>query len=87
MKIVTIKDILKKENHLFYRNDYSGTVVYEITNGTTLDQPVEFSIERSALGTVDIQIRLPEAFDYPRVPALRSLKAYISSIEKEGTLL
>lgn len=87
MKIITIKDILKKENHLFYRNDYSGTLVYEAGGGKQIDQPLEFSIERSAMGTVDISVTLPRDFDYPRVPAIRSLKDYISAIDEKGMLL
>jgi len=87
VKIITIKDILKKENHLYYRNDYSGTLVYDDGNGIEEEQPLEFSIERSAVGTVDISVNLPDSFTYPRVPALRSLKEYISAIEKKGTLI
>jgi len=87
VKIVTIKDILKKENQLYYRNDYTATVVYEIGKGKRVDQPLEFSVERPATGNLDISIQLPATFDYPRVPALRSLKEYISSIEKKGNLL
>lgn len=87
MKIITIKDILKKENHLYYRNDYSGILVFEVGQGKTKDHPLEFSVERSAVGGVDVTVNLPENFDYPRIPALRSLKEYISSIDKEGKLL
>ena len=87
MKIITIRDILKKENHLFYRNDYTGTLVYETGTGKQVDQQFDFSVERSATGEVDISIKLPAAFDYPRVPAIRSLKEYISTIDKKGTLI
>ncbi len=89
MMIVEVTNIKKKDIPLHYRNEYSGEAHF--TNSTGADDAgnchlIEFSIERSALGKIDIQVRFIDAPDYPLVPVIKSLKTYILDLEQKGQL-
>jgi hypothetical protein len=86
MEIVSLNNINKKDIPLHYRNEYSGQVVYINMLGKEVSIPVEFIVERSALGTLDISVEFTSPLDYPLLPALRSVKSYIAGMDKEGLL-
>lgn len=81
-----MNNINKKDIPLHYRNEYSGQVVYINMLGKEVSIPVEFIVERSALGTLDISVEFTSPLDYPLLPALRSVKSYIAGMDKEGLL-
>lgn len=85
MTIHEIRNINKKENHLHYRNEYSGSLVYSA--GTLEEEtPLEFILERDAMGKTDISVSFPSSLHYPLLPALRKVKAYIADLDKRGML-
>jgi hypothetical protein len=86
MEIVSLDNINKKDIPLHYRNEYSGEVVYKNMLGQKESIPVEFIVERSALGSLDISVEFTSPIDYPLLPALRSVKSYIAGLDKEGRL-
>jgi len=87
MKILEIRDITKKHLHLHYRNEFRGAAVFEYTKNNTEEIPVEFSIEHSATGAVDISARMLKKINYPLLPAIKSLKDHIRELEKTGKLM
>jgi len=86
MEILSLTEIVKKDIPLHYRNEYTGKILYKSLQGGEEKTPIEFIVERSALGTLEINIEFKTPLDYPLVPALKSVKAYISSMDKKGEL-
>ncbi|MDR2898183.1 MAG: hypothetical protein LBU99_05140 [Spirochaetaceae bacterium] len=85
MKVLEIKDMLRKEVPLYYRMDYTGTAVVEIPL-KVIEAPVEFTIETDPLGRKTIELTLKNDIDYPLVPLVKSLKEYILELSREGLL-
>ncbi|MDR3333593.1 MAG: hypothetical protein LBT13_01720 [Treponema sp.] len=85
MKILEIKELIRKDVPIYYRRLFSGIVIMEL-----LDKPVErhidFSIETKPTGQKEILITIAEPLDYPLVPILRALKTSIDAIDERGAL-
>ena len=86
MKVLEIKDIEKKNIPLHYRNEFKGSAVFEYTHQKREESPVEFTLEHSATGGIDVSVRILKKLNYPLLPALKSLKQYIRDLEKQGKL-
>ncbi|WP_143305699.1 hypothetical protein [Marispirochaeta aestuarii] len=86
MKIHEIRNLTKKETPLHYRNEYTGSLVYS-AGKIEEEAVVEFTLERTATGNVDISVSFPSSIHYPLVPAVKKVKAYITGLEKTGRLL
>lgn len=86
MKVLEIKDIKKKNIPLHYRNEFKASVVFEYMHLKQEESPVEFTLEHSATGNIDISVRILKKLNYPLLPALKSLKDYIRDLEKQGKL-
>ncbi len=86
MKVLELKNIEKKNIPLHYRNEFKGSAVFEYTHQKQEESPVEFTLEHSATGSVDISVRILKKLNYPLLPALKSLKDYIRDLEKQGKL-
>lgn len=86
MKVLEIKDITKKNIPLHYRNDFKGSAVFEYIPQKREESPVEFSLEHSATGDINISVKILSKINYPLLPAIKSLKAYILQLEKKGKL-
>jgi len=48
--------------------------------------PVEFVLEHKPTGGVDVSATLAESIDYPVMPFVSKLKAYIAELDKSGAL-
>ncbi|MFO7849061.1 MAG: hypothetical protein R6V67_03785 [Spirochaetia bacterium] len=88
MKILEIHNIEKKDVPLYYRNEYTGKAVLEYgPHKVPEEKTVEFVLERSATGDVDIKARFLDQLNYPLLPALKVLKKHILELDKKGKLL
>lgn len=87
MRVLEIRDITKKHLHIHYRNEFKGAAVFEYSKNNREEIPVEFAVEHSANGSVDISARMLEKLNYPLLPAMKSLKDHIRSLERKGKLL
>ena len=87
MDLIDIKDIIRKDIPLHYREEFTGLAVFNNKRLETIENRIEFSLERTAFGTKEVEIRFPVTPDFPVISAIRNLKQYILSIEKEGRLL
>jgi hypothetical protein len=85
MKIIEIKDIVRKDVPLYYRRLFSGTVVMDLLNKPG-EYPIDFSIETKPTGSKEISVTLPDRIDYPLVPLVKELKKFIDKLDGSGGL-
>ncbi len=85
MKMLGFKNLVKKDLAVDYRKVYTALAEIEINN-SSLEKKVEFSIEHSPLGHIDVNVSLLEHIDYPLVPVLRTIKHFIHEEHKKGSL-
>ena len=85
MKIIEIKNIIRKDVPIYYKNFYKGILVIELI-GKPQEIPVEFIIEHKPTGMLDISVTLSEQIDYPLVPLMKEIKAYIAELDSTRNL-
>jgi len=85
MKIISIKDMIRKDVPIYYRKLFTGVAVIELNKGPE-DYRIDFSIEYKPTGHKDITIKFIDTIDYPLVPVNKELKTYIEELENAGGL-
>ena len=85
MKILEIKDLVRKDVPIYYRRLYSGTVVLELIN-KPVEFPLDFQVEQKPTGQVEIGLSFKEKIDYPLVPLQKELKKFIGALDSDGKL-
>jgi hypothetical protein len=85
MKIVEIKNIIRKDVPLYYRMHYSGIAVLELID-KNIDCHIDFSVETKPTGAREISITRIDTVDYPLIPLKRELKNFIGSLDSGGVL-
>jgi len=85
MKIIDIKNIVRKDFPIYYRRYYTGIVILELVNKSK-EMPVDFTIEQKPTGQLEITATFSESVDYPLVPLQKELKKYIGSLDAGGKL-
>jgi hypothetical protein len=85
MKILEVKDIVRKDVPIYYRRLYTCIVVLELINKPQ-DVRIDFSIEHKPTGQKEILITLIDKVDYPLVPLNSALKKVIDDLETSGAL-
>ncbi|MCL2320162.1 MAG: hypothetical protein FWC45_08755 [Treponema sp.] len=85
MKVVEIKNIIRKDVPIYYRRLYSGIAVMELINDP-VEIPLDFQIEQKPTGHVEIGVTLSKKVDYPLVPLQKELKSFIGALDSNGKL-
>jgi len=85
MKVITIKDMIRKDVPIYYRKLYTGVAVIELSNKNS-DYRIDFSIEYKPTGFKEIVVSFLDTIDYPLVPVNRELKNFIGELETVGGL-
>ena len=85
MRIVEIKNIVRKDVPIYYRRLYSGIAVLELLS-KPVEIPLDFQIEHKPTGQTEINITLSGVLDYPLVPLYKELKNYIGTLDSSGKL-
>jgi hypothetical protein len=85
MKVLEIKDIVKKDVPIYYRLLYTGIAVMELVN-KSVERRINFSIEVKPTGQKEILVTLAEPVDYPLVPLIREIKTFIRHLTSTGGL-
>jgi len=85
MRIVTIKDMIRKDVPIYYRKLFTGIAVIDL-NGKPLDFRVDFTIEYKPTGAKEISVSFIDKVDYPLVPVTRELKQFIATLEAANGL-
>lgn len=86
MKILELKDIIKKDMLIHYRRVYDATAVVKMVDQSIIDLLLTITIEQSPLGHNDITVDFNNSIDYPLVPAMKKVKTYIADIDSKGML-
>jgi 2-methylaconitate cis-trans-isomerase PrpF len=80
MKIVKLKDTVRKDVPIYYRKLYTSVVVIEL-NDKQNDYRIDFSIETKPTGAKEINVNFIDTIDYPLVPVTNNLKTYINELD------
>ena len=85
MRILEIKNVVRKDVPIYYRRLYSGIAVMELIS-KPVEIPLDFQIEQKPTGLVEIGVTLSKKVDYPLIPLQKELKKYIGALESDGKL-
>ena len=85
MRVITIKDTIRKDVPIYYRNLYTGVAVIELAKGPQ-NFRIDFAIEFKPTGQKEVTVSFIEEVDYPLVPIIKELKKYIYEQESAGGL-
>ena len=86
MNVISINNIIRKDIPLHYREEFSGLAVFNDKRSKESESKIEFSLERTAFGTKQVEVKFIKVPDYPVIQAIRTLKEFILIMEKEGKL-
>jgi hypothetical protein len=86
MHIQEITNLERKEIPLSYRRLYSGEAIIAFADDRETTCPIEFALEHSPTGRVDIRVEVKGAIDYPIVPIIRKLKDHIARLDRARSL-
>ena len=85
MKIISLKDMIRKDIPIYYRKLYTGIAVIEINNANK-EYRIDFSIEYKPTGQKEITVSFIDAIDYPLIPISKEIKNYIIELENSRGL-
>jgi hypothetical protein len=85
VKVISIKDMIRKDVPIYYRQLFTGVAVIELNNSPS-DYRIDFSIEQKATGQKEITVSFIDKIDYPLVPINKELKNYIGELDNVGGL-
>jgi len=86
MKVIGIRDIQRKKAAIEYRRMYTGTATLSLNGASSIDVPIEFALEQTALGSIDISVKLLREIEYPVPPVINEIKEYIHKLSTTGQL-
>lgn len=85
MKVLEIKEIVRKDVPIYYRRFFSGIARIEFLENK-MERHIDFFIETKPTGQKEILVTLAEPVDYPLVPLIRALKTAIDTLDDNGNL-
>ena len=85
MKIIELKNIVRKDVPIYYRRLYTGIAVLELINKTE-EVHLDFQIEHKPTGQIEISITSMGKIDYPLVPLQKEIKQFIGDMDSNGKL-
>ncbi len=85
MKVVELKQIVRKEHPLYYLRSFSAIATIDLYHKYT-DRRVEFSIEINPYGKKEINVQLIEPVEYPIIPVIKALRHTIAELDDHGGL-
>jgi len=85
MKIVTLKDMIRKDVPIYYRKLYTSVAVIELNNSQN-EYRIDFSLEIKPTGAKEVNVTFIDAVDYPLIPVIRELKRYIVELDSADGL-
>ena len=85
MKIICIKDTIRKDVPIYYRMLYTGVAVIDLGQGSS-NFRIDFSIETKPTGMKEVVVSFIDKIDYPLVPVLKELKQHITDLDNAGGL-
>ena len=85
MDLLEIRNILKKDIPLHYREEFSGIAVFADKRfSNNVEIPFDFSLEHNALGNKDITVTIKkEDLDYPLLPIKDSIQKHLLTLDNK----
>jgi hypothetical protein len=85
MKVVCIKDIIRKDVPIYYRLLYTGVAVIELAKGAE-NYRIDFTIEIKPTGQKEISVTFLDNLEYPLLPVIKELKVIINKMHEDEFL-
>ena len=85
MRILEIKEIVRKDVPIYYRRFFSGIASIAFLD-TIMERRIDFFIETKPTGQNEIIVTIAEPVDYPLVPLIKALKTTIDTLDSNGDL-
>ena len=85
MKVIAIKDIVRKDVPIYYRLLYTGVAVIEFSKDPE-NFRIDFSVEIKPTGQKEIGVTFLDELHYPLIPVARELKTAIDTMHSNGLL-
>ncbi|GHV74477.1 hypothetical protein AGMMS49940_17790 [Spirochaetia bacterium] len=85
MKIIGIKNIVRKDVPIYYRRLFTGSLEIDLM-GKNLERTIDFTIETLPTGMNQVSVTIADPIDYPLVPLMRELKQFIAVLDETGGL-
>ena len=85
MKVIELKNVVRKDVPIYYRRLYTARAVIELIN-KSVEVPLDFQIEHKPTGQIEIAITSMGEVDYPLVPLRKELKQFIGAMDSQGKL-
>ena len=85
MKVLEIKNIVRKDVPIYYRRLYSSIVLMELINKQA-EVDLDFQIETKPTGMSEITITSMGKVDYPLVPLQKEIKRFIGELDSSRQL-
>lgn len=85
MKVIAIKDIIRKDIPIYYRLLYTGVAVIEMSKEPE-NFRIDFSIEIKPTGQKEITVTFLDKLDYPLLPVIKELKKQVDTMHANGAL-
>ena len=86
MEIVRIRDIVRRDVPLYYRNKYNAIAHINLTEKKLVNINIEFAIEVTPISGKEYSIEDMEEMDYPTLPVKQALIEEIKKYDREGLL-
>jgi len=85
MRVISIKDMIRKDVPIYYRLLFTGVAVLELT-GKAAEYRIDFTIELKPTGHKDISVTILDDIHYPLLPIINELKTTIDAMHTNGLL-
>jgi hypothetical protein len=85
MKVVCVKDIIRKDVPIYYRLLYTGVAVIELAKGSA-DYRIDFTVEIKPTGLKEISVTFLDNIEYPLIPIIKELKVIIDKMHEDELL-
>ena len=85
MKVIAIKDIVRKDVPIYYRLLFTGVAVIELTKDPE-DYRIDFSVEIKPTGQKEITVSFLDDIHYPLIPIIREIRNVIDTMHSNGLL-
>jgi hypothetical protein len=85
MKVVAVKDVIRKDFPIYYRLLYTGVAVIDLTKGVA-NYRIDFTIEIKPTGHKDISVTFLDNIEYPLIPVIKELKVIIDKMHEDELL-
>jgi len=85
MKVIAIKDIIRKDVPIYYRLLYTGVATIELTKGAG-NYRIDFTVEIKPTGLKEITVTFLDSLEYPLLPVIKELKVIIDHMHSNDLL-